>query len=140
MELEGFTNDCLIKLAGTDRRLEHPNVESTPQGHTLVKFTDKAALQGYSWRFEKIGDDTGGILKTIPKHPISTSPSSQPNNLLPPNSGSIYIDNAHFYTDMLLNIPRTPFTRTQRIAALDWARKLGAANVPTECKRRLDAT
>lgn len=32
---------------------------------------------------------------------------------------------------MLFNMPRTPFTRAQRIAALDWARKLGASNVPT---------
>jgi hypothetical protein len=46
---------------------------------------------------------------------------------------------------MLFNMPRTPFTRDQRIAALDWARKLGATNVPTiqsfdERERRLGAT
>ncbi|KAG8754163.1 hypothetical protein FRC11_006801, partial [Ceratobasidium sp. 423] len=46
---------------------------------------------------------------------------------------------------MLFNMPRMPFTRDQRVAALDWARKLGAMNVPTiesfdECERRLEAT
>ncbi|CAE6458704.1 unnamed protein product [Rhizoctonia solani] len=159
LELEGPTSSCLIKLAGTNRRLEHPNIKSTPQGHTLVNFTDKVALQDSYWSFEKIGyvpslrslgypyttsrDDNGGNLKPIPKNPTFTSPASQPNNLLPPNSGSMYTDDAHFYTDMLFNMPRTPFTRTQRIAALDWARKLGATNVPTmesfdECERRLE--
>jgi hypothetical protein len=38
-------------------------------------------------------------------------------------------------------MPYTPFTRDQRIVALDWARKLGANNVPTiesldECERQ----
>lgn len=41
-------------------------------------------------------------------------------------------------------MPRSPFTRTQRAAALEWARKLGATNVPTlesfdECERRMEA-
>lgn len=45
---------------------------------------------------------------------------------------------------MLFNMPRTPFTRTQRLAALEWARWLGAPNVPTiesfdECERILEA-
>lgn len=45
---------------------------------------------------------------------------------------------------MLFNMPRSTFTRAQRAAALDWARKLGATNVPTlesfdECERRMEA-
>ncbi|CAE6501953.1 unnamed protein product, partial [Rhizoctonia solani] len=56
-------------------------------------------------------------------------------------SGRLYPDDAHLYTDMLFNIPRMSFTRDQRIATLDWARRLGASNVPTiesldECQRR----
>lgn len=44
---------------------------------------------------------------------------------------------------MLFNMSRSPFTRTQRAAALEWARKLGATNVPTlesfdEFERRIE--
>ncbi|KAH7337008.1 hypothetical protein B0J17DRAFT_665816 [Rhizoctonia solani] len=42
-------------------------------------------------------------------------------------------------------MPRAPFTRLQRIAALDWARKLGATNAPKiesfdEYERQLETT
>ncbi|KDN45336.1 hypothetical protein RSAG8_04923, partial [Rhizoctonia solani AG-8 WAC10335] len=97
------------------------------------------------WRFERIGDDTSSILKPRPSDPIST-PSAFPTatlDLFPQGSDSAYNDEAHFHTDMLFNMPRAPFSRIQRIAALDWARKLGATNVPTmasvdECERRLE--
>lgn len=46
---------------------------------------------------------------------------------------------------MLFNLPRNPFTRVQRAAILEWARKMGATNVPTlesldECERRIEGT
>ncbi|KAJ1303306.1 hypothetical protein OPQ81_011503 [Rhizoctonia solani] len=147
LELEQLSpGSYQIKLTGTKSYLEHPNINSTQDGHTLlcvhVKFTDKVPLQRHTWRFERIGDDTNGFLKS---KSTSTPQIPQPNrsNLLSPNSSSLYPDDAHFYTDLLFNMPRTPFTRTQRIAALDWARKLGATNVPTmewfdECERRLE--
>ncbi|CAE6513409.1 unnamed protein product [Rhizoctonia solani] len=113
LELEGPTSSCLIELAGTNRRLEHPNIKSTPQDHTLVNFTDKVALQGSYWRFGKIGyvpslrslgypyttsrDDNGGTLKPIPKNPTFTSPASQPNILLSPNSGTLLHQHAIQY-------------------------------------------
>ena len=44
---------------------------------------------------------------------------------------------------MLFNLPRNPFTRVQQAAVLEWARKIGAPNVPTlesldECERRIE--
>ncbi|CAE6464262.1 unnamed protein product [Rhizoctonia solani] len=114
----------------------------------MMKFTDRETLRGCVWRFEKIGDEAGNPLNARPEAFITTLPFLpavlQPNNILPPNSGCLYTDDAHFYTDLLFNMPRTPFTRTQRLAALDWARKLGATNVPTiesfeECERQWEA-
>ncbi|CUA68791.1 hypothetical protein RSOLAG22IIIB_03656 [Rhizoctonia solani] len=146
LELEQSNNIYFIKVTGAHSYLEHPNVASplSSNGHTLVNFTNTTIDKNRSWRFEKINDDAGSPLKPRPGASVPTATVPESNNLLPPNSGSLYTDDAHFYTDMLFNMPRTPFTRTQRIAALDWARKLGATNVPTmesfdECERRLEA-
>ncbi|KAG8713076.1 hypothetical protein FRC11_013336, partial [Ceratobasidium sp. 423] len=148
LELEHqFHNFYRVKVTGTKYCLEHPKVNVASSGgsiHTVMKFTDEDTLQGCLWRFERTGDDAGSPLKPRPETSIPAPPVPQPNNLLLTNSGSRYIDDAHFYTDLLFNMPRSPFNRTQRIAALDWARKLGAANVPTiesfdECERLLEA-
>lgn len=45
---------------------------------------------------------------------------------------------------MLFNLPRNTFNRVQRAAVLEWARRIGATNVPTlesldECERRMGA-
>ncbi|KAL5632646.1 hypothetical protein ACGC1H_005558, partial [Rhizoctonia solani] len=145
LELKQSHDSYFIKVMGTDSYLEHPNVTSSlsTYGHMLVNFTTTLIDKKCSWRFEKINDDAGTPLKPRPGTTIPVPSTPQSNNLLPPNSGNLYTDDAHFYTDMLFNMPRTPFTRTQRIAALDWARKLGATNVPTmesfdECERRLE--
>ncbi|KAG8689633.1 hypothetical protein FRC11_001518 [Ceratobasidium sp. 423] len=155
LELEHQFHDFyLIKMTGTKYRLEHPKIDVTSGGniYTVMKFTDGEALQGCVWRFEKIDDDAGTPLQARPEASVTTPPvapavarpTPQPSNPLPPNSDSLYTDDAHFYTDLLFNMPRTPFTRTQRLAALDWARKLGGTNVPTiesfeECQRRWEA-
>ncbi|CAE6442449.1 unnamed protein product [Rhizoctonia solani] len=134
LELQQSNDSYFIKVIGTQSYLEHPNTLSTLTqglGHMIVNFTTTLIDTKCSWRFEKIGDDAGSALKPRPGTSIPVPSTPQPSILLPPNSGSLYTDDAHFYTDMLFNMPRTPFTRTQRIAALDWARKLGATNVPT---------
>ncbi|CAE6490440.1 unnamed protein product [Rhizoctonia solani] len=145
LDLErSFQDFYLIKLTskGTECYLEHSSAND--DGYSLVKFAEKTSLQGCYWRFERVGDDTGDTLKPKAEDSTPAPEVRQSNNTLPSNPGSLYSDDAHFYTDMLFNMPRTPFARTQRIAVLDWARKLGAANVPTiesfeECERRLEA-
>ncbi|KDN45338.1 hypothetical protein RSAG8_04925, partial [Rhizoctonia solani AG-8 WAC10335] len=137
-----FRDFYLIKLAGTRCYLEHLNIKSKG-GHTMVRFTDKVAFQGCFWQFEKINDDAGSILGPRCNKAIATPSTPQANNILSLGSGSQYTDDADFHTDILFNMPRTPFTRTQRMAALEWARKLGAANVPTmesfdECEKQLE--
>ncbi|KAG8680582.1 hypothetical protein FRC11_002265, partial [Ceratobasidium sp. 423] len=145
LELEHqFQDFYLIKLAGTTRYLEHPNVKLEGD-HTMVNFTDRVPLQGCTWRFQRIGNDTGNILKPKRKNPSSISSACQTNAALSQPSINPYTDDAHLYTDMLFNMPRMPFNRAQRIAALDWARKLGATDVPTiesfdECERQLEAS
>ncbi|CAE6464250.1 unnamed protein product [Rhizoctonia solani] len=125
LELEHqFQDSYLIKLTGTKYRLEHPKVNIVSEGrmHTTMRFTDKDTLQGCVWRFEKISDNAGSPLKPRPEATNTTPPvplAPQSNNLLSPDSGSPYTDDAHFYTDLLFNMPRSPFSRTQRIAALD---------------------
>ncbi|CAE6445005.1 unnamed protein product [Rhizoctonia solani] len=143
LELEHqFQDFYLIKLAGTKRYLEHPNVK-LEKNHTMVNFTDRVPLQGCSWRFERISGDIGSALRPKPNISGIISSISQPNtsSQVP---GNLLTNDSHFHTDMLFNTPRTPFTRIQRIAALDWARKLGAINVPTiqsfdEYESRLEA-
>ncbi|KDN45333.1 hypothetical protein RSAG8_04920, partial [Rhizoctonia solani AG-8 WAC10335] len=144
LELEQSDNTYFIKVTRAHCYLEHPNITSTlSSSHTLVNFTNTIIDKKCSWRFEKISDDAGTALKPRPENSTPAPSVPQPNNLSP-NSGNPYTDDVHFYTDMLFNMPRTPFTRAQRIAALDWARRLGATNVPTmesfdECERRLEA-
>ncbi|KAG8689632.1 hypothetical protein FRC11_001517 [Ceratobasidium sp. 423] len=116
-----------------------------------VEEEDAAILELVHQSQNSYFDDVGSPLKPRPEAtatpPVASpvaSPVPQSNNLLSPDSGSLYTDDAHFYTDLLFNMPRSPFSRTQRIAALDWARKLGATNVPTmesfdECEGRLEA-
>ncbi|KDN45337.1 hypothetical protein RSAG8_04924, partial [Rhizoctonia solani AG-8 WAC10335] len=143
LELEHqFQDFYLIKLAGTKRYLEHPNVK-LEKNHTMVNFTDRVPLQGCSWRFERISGDIGSALRPKPNISGIISCISQPNtsSQVP---GNLLTNDSHFHTDMLFNTPRSPFTRIQRIAALDWARKLGAINVPTiqsfdEYESRLEA-
>ncbi|KAG8754162.1 hypothetical protein FRC11_006800 [Ceratobasidium sp. 423] len=145
-----FQDFYLIKLFGTKVHLEHPNIGPRPndEEYTPVNLANKDmlkdTLKGCFWRFEKIGDDAGSAL--APRVGTSNSAPSVSQPSPPPSQGSgrLYPDDAHLYTDMLFNIPRMPFNRDQRIAALDWARRLGATNVPTiesldECEGRLEA-
>ncbi|CAE6530212.1 unnamed protein product [Rhizoctonia solani] len=130
LELEHqFQDFYLIKLAGTRRYLEHPNIK-LEKNHTMVNFTNRVPLQGCSWRFERISGDTGSVLRPKPKHSgfIPSTLQSDSSSHVP---GNLLTNDTHFHTDMLFNIPRAPLSRIQRIAALDWARKLGAINVPT---------
>lgn len=48
--------------------------------------------------------------------------ASQPNT---------YIPVKHFFTSLLFSSPRLPFSETQKKAILNWARDLGAQNVPS---------
>ncbi|ELU38266.1 hypothetical protein AG1IA_07727 [Rhizoctonia solani AG-1 IA] len=113
-----------IKLMGTSTHLNHPYTE----------------LDGPYFPFYTApnSDDVGSILK--PRRNISAHVLSPSQPTTPPSQGlGPYIDEAVRQTQL-----RQPFTRVQRIAALDWARKLGAINVPTiesfdECERRLEA-
>ncbi|EUC63389.1 hypothetical protein RSOL_490640 [Rhizoctonia solani AG-3 Rhs1AP] len=145
LELEHqFQNFYLIKLAGTKCYLVHPNIKSDEHAHTPVCFADRVTYQGCFWQFKRIGDDTCSILRPRHSLPNSTPSVSPPTSLPPQDLDSLYTNEAHFHTDMLFNMPRAPFSRIQRIAALDWARKLGATNVPTmasvdECERQLEA-
>ncbi|KAH7337036.1 hypothetical protein B0J17DRAFT_718937 [Rhizoctonia solani] len=142
LELEHQFHDFyLIKLAGTRYCLEHPNIGPDS---TIVNFVDKAAFKGCFWRFARISNDTGSILKPKPNDIIPTPSTPQSNDILSRGPGSQYTDDAHFHTDVLFNMPRNPFTRNQRMATLEWARKLGVRNAPTmesfdECERRLEA-
>ncbi|CAE6464277.1 unnamed protein product [Rhizoctonia solani] len=138
-----FQNYYLIRSIETNAYLDHPYIE-LDGSYTPVGFTNKDTPQGCFWRLEKINDNTGSVLKPRRNKPISKPPESQPNTSFQ-GSSSVYTDDVYLYTDMLFNMPRMPFTRDQRVAALDWARKLGATNVPTiesfdECERRLEAT
>ncbi|CAE6391058.1 unnamed protein product [Rhizoctonia solani] len=138
-----FQDFYLIKLIGKSIYLDYPYLELDDR-YTPVSFAEKSTFKGCFWRFEKISDDTGSALKRRPNDFASISSVPQPKTTVPQSSGSLYVDDAHLYTDMLFNMPRTPFTRDQRVAVLDWARKLGASNVPTiesfdECERRLGA-
>ncbi|KDN45335.1 hypothetical protein RSAG8_04922, partial [Rhizoctonia solani AG-8 WAC10335] len=134
----------LIKSTRTNY-LCHPNIQPRQnQGYTPVSFTEQDTLKGCIWRFERVGDDAGSSLVPRANNPAPTLSAPPPSVPSSRASGRLYPDDAHLYTDMLFNMPRIPFTQDQRIAALDWARKLGATNVPTiesfdECERKLDA-
>ncbi|KAH7337011.1 hypothetical protein B0J17DRAFT_451053 [Rhizoctonia solani] len=143
----GFQDFYLIRSARTKLYLCHPNVRPRQdEGYTPVGFAGKATLKGCVWRFERVVHETGG---TVPpplrvSHPATTSAAPRPSFLSFHGSRRLYPDDAHLYTDMLFNMPRMQFARDQRIAVLDWARRLGATNVPTiesldECERRLEA-
>ncbi|CAE6445008.1 unnamed protein product, partial [Rhizoctonia solani] len=141
----GFEDFYLIKSIRTNYYLCHPNIQPRQnEGYTPVSFTERVTLKGCIWRFERIGNDAGSSLVPRANNPAPTLSAPPPSAPSPRASGRLYPDDAHLYTDMLFNMPRIPFTQDQRIAALDWARKLGATNVPTiesfdECERRLDA-
>ncbi|CEL62599.1 hypothetical protein RSOLAG1IB_04955 [Rhizoctonia solani AG-1 IB] len=114
-----FQDIYLIKLIETDSaHLDHPYIELqiNDRRYTPVGFSQKDidTLKGCFWRFVKISDDAGNIPN--PKFNHSSAPE-----LSAEKPGSLYTNEAHLYTDMLFNMPRTPFTRDQRIAALDWA-------------------
>ncbi|CUA68790.1 hypothetical protein RSOLAG22IIIB_03655 [Rhizoctonia solani] len=141
----GFEDIYLIKSMRTGFYLCHPNLKLRQnEGYTPVSFTERPTFKGCIWRFERIGDYAGAPLIPKADQLALTPPILSTNDPSPRSSGRLYPDDAHLYTDMLFNMPRLPFTRDQRIAALDWARKLGATNVPTiesfdECERRLEA-
>lgn len=141
-----FGDVYTISILGTKSRMWHPNRPENKDN--LIYLTERDASDGCLWRFEKVSDDAGDPPDSPQpvSVPVSLPPSflSKPNVDMSQNSISPYVDNPHFYTDMLFNMPRTPFTRTQRLAALEWARWLGAPNVPTiesfdECERILEA-
>ncbi|KAG1847460.1 hypothetical protein C8R48DRAFT_615524 [Suillus tomentosus] len=61
--------------------------------------------------------------------------ASQPNT---------YIPVKHFFTSLLFSSPQLPFSETQKRAILNWARSLGAQNVPSlgsmkKCHTYLDS-
>ncbi|KAF8606780.1 hypothetical protein BDV93DRAFT_326650 [Ceratobasidium sp. AG-I] len=125
-----------MSIFGTEAYLTLPEGHEAPA--SLLLLVERGIHVGQLWRFERMSDDSGGSHQLQPLPP----PYSQPNPIVSGNSARSYIDDAHFHTDMLFNMPRSPFTRTQRAAALEWARKLGAANVPTlesfdQCERRM---
>ncbi|CEL62598.1 hypothetical protein RSOLAG1IB_04954 [Rhizoctonia solani AG-1 IB] len=135
-----FQDFYLIKLIGKTTYLDHPYLELDDK-YTPASFSNKGTLKGCFWRFEKISDDSGGTLKRRANN-FACSSAPQTRAIFSQSLGSLYVDDAHLHTDMLFNMPRTPFTRDQRIAALEWARMLGASNVPSihsfdECERRL---
>ncbi|CAE6464270.1 unnamed protein product [Rhizoctonia solani] len=140
-----FRDFYLVKLIGTKVHLEHPNTApSDSRVYTPVNLAAKDAFKGCFWRFEKISDDAGSALAPRAGASTSAPPEPQPSLLPSQGSGRLYPDDAHLYTDMLFNIPRMPFNRDQRIAVLDWARRLGATKVPTiesldKCERQLEA-
>ncbi|CAE6520608.1 unnamed protein product [Rhizoctonia solani] len=87
LELEHqFQDFYLIKLAGTRRYLEHPNIK-LEKNHTMVNFTNRVPLQGCSWRFERISGDTGSVLRPKPKHSgfISPTPHANTSSQVPGN-------------------------------------------------------
>ncbi|CAE6458552.1 unnamed protein product [Rhizoctonia solani] len=145
LELEHqFQNFYLIKLAGTNKYLEHPNVK-LEHNHTMTNFTDRVPLQGCSWRFERISGDTGSALKPKPNGSVYIPTTTQLSVSSSQGLNNLCTNDTHLYTDMLFNMHRAPFTRIQRIATLDWARKLGATNAPTiesfdEYEKQLEAT
>ncbi|CAE6513420.1 unnamed protein product [Rhizoctonia solani] len=143
-----FKDFYLIKSIGTDVYLNHPNVKPNSMDSYYPSNFTKDAPKDCFWRFERISDDAGSSLKpkTDTSEPVSSLLVPQPvvDALSSQGSSNLRTDEMHFYTDMLFNMPRTPFIWTQRIAALDWARKLGASNVPTmesynEYERRLES-
>ncbi|EUC63391.1 hypothetical protein RSOL_490660, partial [Rhizoctonia solani AG-3 Rhs1AP] len=141
----GFEDFYLITSTRTNFYLCHPNMQPRQtEAYTPVSFTERLTLKGCIWRFERIGNDAGSPL--VPRaNRLAPILSVLPiNDLSPRAPGRLYPDDVHLYTDMLFNMPQIPFTRDQRIAALDWARKLGAMDVPTiesfdECEARLEA-
>ncbi|CAE6406328.1 unnamed protein product [Rhizoctonia solani] len=140
LELEHqFQDFYLIKLAGTKRYLEHPNIKLA-NNHTMTESHFKVVpgdLKGSG------SGDTGSALRPKLKDSGLIS-STRQSNTSSQVLGNLSADDVHFHTDILFNMPRAPFSQIQRIAALDWARKLGATNVPTiqsfdEYESRLEA-
>ncbi|KAL5632642.1 hypothetical protein ACGC1H_005557 [Rhizoctonia solani] len=140
----GFQDFYLIRSARTKSYLCHPNIRPREdEDYIPVNFTSKATLKGCVWQFERIGHDASNRPAQRAQK-LASLARPQLNIASSRVSGRLYPDDAHLYTDMLFNIPRMSFTRDQRIATLDWARRLGAANVPTiesldECERRSEA-
>ncbi|KAF8606785.1 hypothetical protein BDV93DRAFT_520409 [Ceratobasidium sp. AG-I] len=136
-----------ILIIDTQMCLSLPEGQDAPGANLLI--TEKKLTKGQLWRFEKLSDDSGGVHH--PRNPVHFYPqpsgtlnSSNPSAIVSGSPNSPYIDDAHLHTDMLFNMPRHSFTRIQRAAALEWARKLGATNVPTlesfdECERQMEA-
>ncbi|KAL5632637.1 hypothetical protein ACGC1H_005553 [Rhizoctonia solani] len=133
-----------INLAGTKSCLEHPNVK-LGNGHTPVSFTTKDTLQGCFWRFEKLNDDSGSNLDANRfTNPNTGNIRASADALVRQDPSGPPVDDVLFYTDALFNSKRTLFNRVQRRAILDWARRIGATNVPTmesfdEYERSLDS-
>ncbi|CAE6437320.1 unnamed protein product [Rhizoctonia solani] len=122
-------------------------------GHTMVSFTNRDILQGGFWRFEKLSDDTGSSLN--PNRITNSNANVDTNAAVASNTNNTSAtgitgrtiagadvpvrqtrngpstEDALFYTDALFNSRRTLFTRVQRRAILDWARRMGTTNVPT---------
>ncbi|KAB5595878.1 hypothetical protein CTheo_642 [Ceratobasidium theobromae] len=124
-----FADVYIISQFGTRSCMAFPN-----SVHNTCNRRDVA--QRFLWKFEKIrymSQLTVDSPLCLPSDTLGDdNPLPQVHTMLPCTE-STFLDNdsAHLFTDMLFNMPRTPFTRAQRIAALDWARKLGASNVPT---------
>ncbi|KAF8606786.1 hypothetical protein BDV93DRAFT_520410 [Ceratobasidium sp. AG-I] len=110
---------------------------------------EKKSTERQLWKFERLSEESGGIyrpqsLAPFYAQPFDTSNNLSANRIVSGDPDSPYVDDAHFHTDMLFNLPRIPFTRMQRAVVLEWARKMGTPNVPTlesleECERRLEA-
>ncbi|KAF8606784.1 hypothetical protein BDV93DRAFT_520408 [Ceratobasidium sp. AG-I] len=136
----------MISIVNTQMYITLPPGRDDPGTHITLA---EAKTQRQLWWIEKISDESGGIHQPQNTTPFYSQPSSTPgstgaNTIVSDDPNSPYADDAHFHTDMLFNMPRNKFTRLQRAAVLDWARTMGAPNVPTlesldECERRFKA-
>lgn len=137
-----------ISIPGTLLCITLPEGQDKPGTHLLV--TERNLTKGQLWRFQKLSEDSGGFhqpqnaVHIYPQYPSMPAINADSNTIVSGDPDSPYIDDAHLYTDMLFNLPRNAFNRVQRAAVLEWARRMGATNVPTlesldECERRMDS-
>ncbi|KAF8606781.1 hypothetical protein BDV93DRAFT_326660 [Ceratobasidium sp. AG-I] len=134
----------IVSPLGTQMYLTLPE-----QRGDSINLTERRTAQEV-WRFERISHELDGTHQPQESVPFSARPSSTLDRhgtsmIVSHDPNSPYVDDAHFHTDMLFNLPRIPFTRMQRAVVLEWARKIGAPNVPTlesldECERRIEGT
>ncbi|KAF8606782.1 hypothetical protein BDV93DRAFT_520407 [Ceratobasidium sp. AG-I] len=141
-----YDNVYTVSIIDTQMCMALP--DGHDEGGTHVLISEKKMIKGELWGFERVSDDSGGIhnpqsARHFYPQLASTMTSSNPNTIVSGDPNGPYIDDAHFHADMLFNMPRNQFTRLQRAAVLDWARRMGTPNVPTlesldECERQIE--